>query len=167
MQQTLAQTIILIVAFIIMVGGLVGIVVPFLPGVILIWAGIFLYAGVTQFAVINLEFLIIVTILAFVAIFLDWLLGALGTKKVSTSIWGVIGAAVGGLIGSMIGLGWVIVASAFIGALAGEVIGGKNEIFKIELSAYTIIGYLGGTIIRAAIGVSMIGLFLYKIAVNY
>lgn len=165
MQQTLAQTIILIVSFIIMAGGLAGIVVPFLPGVILIWSGIFLYAGVTQFQEINFVFLIVITILAFIAIFLDWLSGALGLKRVGASIWGVIGAAVGGLIGSLVGFGWVIIGGASIGALVGEIIGGKNEIFKIELRTYTIIGYLGGTIIRAAVGVSMIGLFLYKVLI--
>lgn len=163
MQHTLAQTIILVVSLIIMAGGLVGIVVPFLPGIILIWTGIFLYAGVTQFQNFGLDFFIIITILAFVAIFLDWLSGMVGTKHVNTSIWGVVGAAAGGVIGSLTGLGWLIILSAFLGALAGEIIGGKHEIFKIELHTYTIIGYLGGTIIRASIGVSMIGLFLYKV----
>lgn len=165
MQQALAQTIILIVSFIIMAGGLAGIVVPFLPGVILIWSGIFLYAGVTQFQEINFEFLIIITILAFVAVFLDWLSGALGMKHISASVWGVAGAAAGGLIGSLVGLSWVIIGGAAIGALVGEIIGGQNEIFKIELRTYTIIGYLGGTIIKAAVGVSMVGLFLYQVLI--
>lgn len=160
---SLAQTIIFITSFIIMAAGLVGTVFPFIPGIILIWTGIFLYAGITQFQELTLSFLTMITILAFIAIFLDWLSGMWEAKTVRASIWVVVGAVAGGIIGSLVGLVSALIIGTFIGALIGEVLGGRKEIVKIELKTYTIIGFLAGAVVKVAVGVSMVGLFIYKV----
>lgn len=152
---------------IIMVMGLLGIVLPFFPGIILIWVGFFLYAGITQFRVITFDYLFLATLFVFIAILLDYIAGYWGTKKFNASIWGIIGAVIGGIIGSIFGWLPALFIGPFVGAIVGEVFSGRDEIFKIELKTYTVIGFISGTLVKMSVGVAIIGLFIYKIIDNF
>lgn len=161
--MTLSHLVIVIVCFLVMLLGLFGIIFPFFPGIIMIWTGFFLYAGITQFKIITFDYLFIATLLTFIAVFLDYVSGYWGTAKFNASAWGLGGAIVGGVLGSVFGWLPALLIGPFLGAVVGEVFSGRDEIFKIELKTYTIIGFVGGTLVKMTAGVAMIGLFVYKI----
>ena len=156
-----------IISFLVMMFGLLGIIFPFFPSVILIWTGFFLYAGITQFQIITFDYLFLATLLTFVAVFLDYVAAYWGTKKYNATVWGIGGAIIGGAIGSIFHWFPAVLMGAFVGAIVGEVFSGRDEIFKIEFKTYTIIGFVGGTIVKITVGVTMIGLFVYQVVQQF
>lgn len=113
-------------AFIILVG-VIGVIVPILPGVPLSWLGLFIYAYFTHFTTISLRVTIILLVLTVVVTILEFLLPILGAKQHRASKYGLWGAALGMLVGPFV-LGPVgIILGPFLGAILGESYAGKNE----------------------------------------
>lgn len=152
------QIIGLSVTLVVMLIGLVGSVVPVLPGtpVVLIAAiGHRLYFG--EASISNL-FLAILVLLTGLSLLLDFLASVLGAKKFGATWRGMVGAVIGGVIGLFFAIPGII-AGPFIGAMALEMTGGKE--FKVALRAGTgaVIGLLLGVVAKFSICVMMIALF--------
>lgn len=143
--------------------GLISIVFPFLPSIPVIWLGIFLYGVGTNFQVVNANFMLIISLLAFTTIFLDYTTSVWGLKKYRGSLWGVLGAILGGLFGSLFGiLGGLVIGPVF-GSIVFEMLRGRDNVYGVETERFTVIGFIGGTIVKFSVGIAMIGLFLWKI----
>lgn len=155
---------ILIVCCLIMLAGLVSIIFPFLPSIPLIWLGIFLYAIATRFEKIDEKFLVIMTVLLLVVIFLDYITEVWGIKNLKFSFWAIFGAVIGGLIGSFINLFWGLIIGPLAGTIVGEIISGQDLAFEVKMKKYTVICFVAGTILKISVAVGMIGLFIWKLA---
>ncbi len=148
----------------VMVIGLVSIVIPFLPATLVIWLGIFLYGVGTNFAVVNSQLLLTVSVLAFGTVFLDYIMAIWGHRKYHGSLWGILGALVGGFIGAVFGNFAGFVLGPIFGAILFELLRGRDNIFSIKTERFTIVGYIGGTLVKFAVSIAMIGLFLWELA---
>ena len=82
-----------VLAWALMLIGLAGTLLPFLPGTVLIWVGAALYAWTTGFAVLNGGLLLGLAIISGVAYGLGHLASALGARELGASRWGMAGAA--------------------------------------------------------------------------
>jgi uncharacterized protein len=162
-----SQAFIAIACGVVMVIGLLGILFPFFPGIIIMWVAFSLYAGITQFEVIGLDHIFIITLLTFAAFVLEYVSRHWSAHRYSASKWGLIGAITGGLIGSVFGWLPALLIGPFIGAVLGEVYSGRDEAFKIKFKTYTLIGFVGGTIVKLAIGVAIIGIYIYRLFEYY
>lgn len=143
--------------------GLISIAFPFLPSIPVIWLGIFLYGVGTNFAKVTPSFMLLVSLLAFATIFLDYTTTVWGLKKYRGSFWGILGAVIGGLVGSIFGILGALVVGPVFGSIVFEMLRGRDNVFGVETERFTIIGFVGGTIVKFAVGVAMIGLFLWKL----
>ena len=85
-----------------MVAGLVGCVVPVLPGPPLAWLGALYYGWQTGWAKISPGFLGLMLVIALAGATADWWMGFLGAKKGGASAWSQVAALVGGLIGLIV-----------------------------------------------------------------
>lgn len=153
----MGEIIILILAIVLMVVGLAGVVLPFVPGVPLVWLGLFIYAAATGFKTISLLTVIIFLVLTIVLTALDFLAPLWGAKKYQASKWGVIGAFFGAIAGIFILGFWGIIIGPFLGAFLGEMITGqgKKQAFQSALGAFA--GFLVGTLIRLIVALIMFG----------
>ncbi|HSC71816.1 MAG TPA: DUF456 domain-containing protein, partial [Candidatus Methylomirabilis sp.] len=88
-----------VVVAVLLLAGLVGSVVPFLPGPPLILLAALVHAFATGFNLIGPGRLAILASLTVLAQLLDYLAGAVGAKKFGGSGWAVAGALVGGIVG--------------------------------------------------------------------
>ena len=91
-----------IIVWILIVAGLIGTVVPILPGTGLVFGGILLYAlyfGIETVGLTTLVLFGVVTVLSFV---LDLLASLYGASRFGASRSGVIGSAVGGIGGFLV-----------------------------------------------------------------
>ena len=158
-----AHILILVLTAVLMLTGLVGSVLPGLPGSPLIFIGAFIYAWYTGFEVISwmtLGWLFILTILSH---FLDFLASAIGVKKFGGSRWGVTGALLGGVIGIFTGGLLGLILGSFLGAILLELVHGQTMEASLKIGLGSLVGFLGGTIGKVVIALLMIGIFWVKV----
>jgi len=82
--------------------GLVGIVLPLLPGILLSWVGFFLYAQASHFEQISFGATMIFLGLSLVTTFLDYALPLIGAKRYKASKSGLFGAGLGSFLGGYV-----------------------------------------------------------------
>ena len=156
----MGDVIFLILAIVLMVTGLAGVVLPFLPGIPLVWIGLFIFASATGFKLISLATVLIFLVLTIALTALDFLAPMIGAKKYQASKWGILGSFLGAIIGIFtLGI-WGIILGPFLGALTGELIAGKgkNQAFKSALGAF--LGFILGTLVRLIAALIMLGFLI-------
>ena len=147
-----------VLAFALIAVGLIGTVMPALPGPPLVLLGILLAAWIDRFAKISGLVCAIVSVLALAAIAIDWIAGALGARRVGASKWAVIGATVGAILGVLSGF-WGLLFMPLVGAAIGEFIARQDLLRAGQVGLATWIGMLLGTVAKLAIVAMMIGIF--------
>lgn len=100
--------------------GLLGSVLPGLPGVPLIFASALVYAYVTDFEVVGTLVLVLLGLFALLAFVADFVGTAYGARRFGASNWGTAGGAIGGLVGTLAGALFFGVGALF-GLLAGTI----------------------------------------------
>ena len=138
--------------------GLVGSVVPLLPGTTLIFAGVLLQklllpSTVGTAAVVWIGVFWVGSVLA------DFGCTLLGARVFGGSKWGMTGAGGGAFVGMFFSLP-ALLLSTILGAFAAEKLVGKRsggEALKSGLGAA--LGFLVSTIVRAMFAVAMVALF--------
>jgi len=147
-----------IAAFALIAIGTVGTVLPAVPGVVLVFAGMVLGAWVDDFARIPVWVLVILGVLAVMAWTVDFAAGALGAKRAGASGRAIVGAAIGTLAGIFTGL-WGLVFMPLVGAAIGEYSAQRDLRRAGKVGIATWIGLLLGTAAKIAIVFAMIGIF--------
>ena len=148
-----------VVVVLLMVVGVVGTVLPALPGTILVLAGIVLGAWLDDFTRVKWWVVAIVSVLALIAWATDYLATILGAKKAGASKWALIGAALGTITGIFMGLIGVLFMP-FVGAALGEFIAQRNTRQAAKVGFATWLGLLVGTVVKLVLVFMMIGIFV-------
>ncbi|MDH4018765.1 MAG: DUF456 domain-containing protein [Xanthomonadales bacterium] len=150
-----------VLALLIVISGLIGTVVPALPGVPMIFAGLLLTAWVTDFEQIGWVTIGILGALTVFAVMIDFLSAAFGAKKQGASPRAFWGATLGAIVGLFFGLVGIVLGP-FIGAVAAEMSAGSGA-RQAGRSGYGVwIGLVLGTAAKLAIAFLMLGIFLTK-----
>ncbi len=139
--------------------GVIGLVAPVLPGVLLIYAGIAIVAWAENFTRIGPLMLFVMLALTALAMVADALAALLGARKAGASRWGVFGAGVGALVGLFLGLPGVILGPA-VGALAFEYMRNPDARRALRAGLGSFIGFALGVLAKAVFGFLLIGLAL-------
>jgi uncharacterized protein YqgC (DUF456 family) len=148
-----------IVAAVLLLAGLAGTVLPALPGIPLIFGAVLLAAWIEDFQRIGAWTLAVLGVLAAVGMAIDYIAAATSAKRAGASKLGVIGAAVGTVVGIFTGL-WGLVFMPLVGAAVGEFIAQRDALRAGKVGLATWIGLLLGTAVKIAIAFTMIGVFL-------
>jgi len=147
-----------VIAIALIVVGLVGAIVPTLPGIPLIFGGIWLIAGVDRYRHLGLWWLLGIASIGAVGLTLDLLAGALGAKRVGASKQAVAGALAGTVIGLFFGLPGLLLGP-FVGAVLGEFAAGNSVLRSTQVGVSAWIGLIFGTIIKLVSSLMMVVLF--------
>jgi uncharacterized protein YqgC (DUF456 family) len=150
----------LVVALLLIGVGLVGTVVPGLPGMPLVLAGIALFAIGTSFSVIGpLQFAGFV-LLGVLGMGLNYLGDLVGAQKFGASRYGLIGAILG-LIPGLLLLGpFGVVIGPMIGAVAAEMLAGRDLNQALRSGFGVAVGYICGSLAEVLIALIMTGWFI-------
>ncbi len=143
---------------VVMLVGLIGSLLPVLPGTPLILAAVIghrLYFGATS---VSNFVLVILVGLMLVSLVFDFLSSMLGAKKFGATWLGVTGAVVGGIIGLFFSLPGIILGP-FLGAMLFEMLGDKEFKKAAHAGLGATLGLLLGIVGKFSIGVVMIILF--------
>jgi len=146
-------------AIALIIAGFIGTVVPGLPGVLLIYGGMWLAAWIDDFARIGWPTLTILGVLTALTLAADLIASLLGAKRVGASRQALFGSVIGGLLGLAFGLPGLIFGP-FVGAVIGELTARHRLAAAARVGLGTWIGLLIGTLAKTALAVSMLGVFL-------
>lgn len=152
-----------ILVWVLIVTGLVGTVVPVLPGTGLVFGGILLYAlsfGIETVGLTTLVLFGIFTVLSFV---LDLLASLYGAKRFGASRIGIIGSVLGGVIGFILLNLPGLLFGVFVGAVFGEYFLAKKNIDEaLKAGAGSILGFFGGVVLKLILALAMTLIFMFK-----
>ena len=154
------MTIVGIVVALLMLAGLVGAIVPLLPGAPLIFAGALLYAVATDFTPIGAGRLAILAALGVLAWGLEHVAGVVGARRAGGSRAAVVGATLGLLVGVMVApIGLLL--GPLIGAIAGELLAGRAPGPSVRTGVGAALGVLTGVVAHFALALVMVALFVW------
>ncbi len=162
MTPELTQILYIVSAGLILVG-LLGVLLPVLPGIPLAFAGMLMAAWAGGFEKISVLTIVILGLLTIASLAVDFFASLLGAKRAGASRLAMLGGALGGLIGfftlNFIGL----IIGPFIGVVVVEMIRGKSarEAGKIGLGAW--IGMAVGVALKVGLAFTMLGIFLFAL----
>jgi uncharacterized protein YqgC (DUF456 family) len=112
----------LALTIVLMFVGLLGSVVPGLPGVTLIFLSGLLYAVLTDFRIVGPTIVVILCVFAILAFLADFFATSYGARRFGASNWGTVGGAIGGIVGALAGLLFAGIGALF-GLIAGTIAG--------------------------------------------
>lgn len=131
---------------ILILAGIVGSVLPFLPGPPLCFFGLLLQQ-LRDDAPYSVKFLWIWAAITLFVVALDYIVPLYGTKKYGGTKYGMWGCAVGLIAGIWLGPFGIIIGP-FIGALAGELIGNAGSDHALKAALGSFLGFLLGTLVK-------------------
>jgi uncharacterized protein YqgC (DUF456 family) len=145
-----------IAAFGLLLAGVVGSVVPALPGALLSLVGVYLYWWHTGYADPSLLWLALLTLAGLGAVVFDWVGGAIATRASggstrSTAAAGVVGFLlffVAGPFGVILGVAGTVFVLEFVGGETGEA--------SARTAAYATAGILASVVVQALVTASIL-----------
>lgn len=148
-----------LIAALLVIVGIAGSILPALPGLPLVFGGLFLAAWLGDFQQVGWFTLGLLGALALLAMAVDFLASLLGTRRVGASGLAVLGAAVGTVAGLFFGLVGLLLGP-FAGALGGELLAGRGFEQAARAGAGAWLGFLVGTVAKLGLAFSMLGVYL-------
>lgn len=151
----------LLFGFLMLIVGVIGSVLPGLPGTVLVWLSLLLlhFSGYGTFTT---PFLVITGIVMLATIALDYIVPALGAKKFGGSRKGECGATIGIFAGIFIGP-WGIIIGPFAGAFIGELLHDATNVNRAFKAAWgSFVGFLFSTGIKLVVSLVFAWFFIQK-----
>ena len=169
----------LALTLVLMVVGLLGSVLPGLPGVTLIFLSALVYATLTDFRSVGAAILVVLFIFAAIAFVADFVATSYGARRFGASNWGTVGGAIGGIAGALFGLLFLGIGSLFgliLGTIAGVFLGeylkrtrqgqqgpgstGSDWRRASHAAGGVLVGYLASAVIQGLLGLASVIVFV-------
>ena len=172
----------LALTLVLMFVGLLGSVLPGLPGVTLIFLSALVYAIITDFRTVGVAILVILFVFAAIAFVADFVATSYGARRFGASNWGTVGGAIGGIAGALIGLLFLGIGSLFgliLGTIAGVFLGeylkrtrqgqqgpgstGSDWRRASHAAGGVLVGYLASAVIQGLLGLASVIVFVWAL----
>jgi uncharacterized protein YqgC (DUF456 family) len=141
---------------VLMVAGLAGLVLPVLPGSLLLLAGVVVIAWAGGFTLLGWPTIAVATVLALAMWAVDHAASLLGAKAFGASRWALLGGAIGVVVGLFFGLPGIILGPA-VGAVAFELWKGRDLRKAANAGAGVLVGFVAGTVVKIALAFVLVG----------
>jgi uncharacterized protein YqgC (DUF456 family) len=159
------STVLWIFSVLLVTTGVIGIVVPALPGIVLVLLGLVLAAWADGFQVIGWGTISLLAGLTILGLLADYYATVLGVKRAKASKQAVTGSLIGAVVGLFFGFIGIFIGP-FVGAAAGEYVARRDMAQAGRAGLGTWVGILLGTVVKLALAFSMIGLFAVSYILN-
>ncbi len=150
----------LIAGFCCMLLGILGSLLPALPGPPISWVGLlllYLCPGMER----NYWILGTTLVIAIVIAILDYIIPAKGTKRFGGSKYGIWGTNIGLIVGIFAPIPFGFIIGPFVGALIGELLYDRKDSTRATKAAIgSFIGFLAGTFIKFVVSIAYLGFFI-------
>jgi uncharacterized protein YqgC (DUF456 family) len=158
------DTLLWILSGALILAGFAGIILPALPGTLLVFAGIMLGAWIDDFTRVGWIALASIAVLALLSWVLDYVAAMLGAKRAGASRLAIAGAAVGTVAGIFMGLVGVLFMP-LVGAAVGEFIARRQHGQALRVGVATWLGLLAGMLAKFVLAFMMLGIYVFAVVV--
>ncbi len=149
-----------IVVVLLVVLGVIGLALPVLPGVPLLYGGLLLGAWIDDYARVGVTTIIVIGVIAAVAWLMDVVASVVTTKQAGASRQAMIGTLIGAMVGLLAGLPGLIIGTV-AGAAIGEIMAqrGASQATRVGLAAG--LGFVLALVVKLVFAILMLGIFAY------
>ncbi len=148
-----------LLAVLLIIIGLAGVILPALPGVPVVLAGLVLIAWLDGFLHVGINTLIGLTALAVLSVIIDFLATAEGARRFGAGRHAILGATLGLLVGLFFGLPGILFGP-FVGAVLGHLASKAGLDASMRAGVGATVGVVVGTVAKGVIAAVMLGWFL-------
>ena len=153
------QILLWLLATLLIVVGFAGLILPAVPGIPLVFAGLVVLAWAENFAFVGWITLAALGVLALLSYGVDLLATALGAKRFGASPRAVAGAAIGVVAGLFFGLPGIVLGP-FVGAVIGEFSRQASARAAVQAGVGAMLGLLFGALLKIALAFTMVSVFV-------
>lgn len=146
-------------AMLFIVLGFAGLVVPMLPGIPLVFAGLVLLAWAENFVYVGGLALGLLGLLALLSYGVDFMATALGARRFGASPRAIWGAALGAMVGLFFGLPGIVLGP-FVGAVIAEFSQRATVGAATRSGIGAVAGLVFGALLKIALAFTMVGVFV-------
>ena len=157
------QTLLYILSAVLIAVGMLGVILPVLPGIPVAFAGMLMAAWLGGFEKISVFTVIGLGLLTAASVAVDFFAGLIGAKRAGASKMAMLGGAIGGVLGFIV-LNFIgLIIGPFIGVMAVEMASGKSarEAGKIGVGAW--IGMAVGLALKVGLAFTLLGIFVFSL----
>ena len=154
------QTLYYVLAGALVIIGLAGVVLPALPGLPLMFAGMWLAAWAGGYDQVGVGTVIMLAVLTLLSLVVDIVAALVGAKRGGACRLALLGAAIGTVAGLFLGLAGIIIGP-FVGALLGEWLHGRRLGMAARVGVGTWLGIVFAAVLKLTLGFAMLGIFLF------
>jgi len=143
--------------------GLLGVFVPGLPGVGLVFAGVLLYAAATGFASLSLTTVVVLGLISLAAWLLEYLGALIGTKVGGGGRWALLGTLVGAVLGIIAGGPLGLLVGLLLGSMLGSLYEGRTPEAAGRAALFTVVGMAGAKALQLILAGLVIVVFVIAV----
>ena len=148
------DTFLIVAAIILLIGGIAGCIIPFLPGPPLAYGSLILMQ-LSSYKPFTDKFLVIWALVTLVIVIADYYIPIWGTKKFGGTKSGVWGATIGLIIGIFFFPPIGLIVGSFLGAFIGEMLNNQDTNKALRSALGSFVGFVAGTIMKLGISIVM------------
>jgi uncharacterized protein YqgC (DUF456 family) len=138
----------IVLGVIFVIVGIIGCIIPGVAGPPFSFLALICLSIARKWEPFSVKFLIILGVLTIIVQAMDYVLPAVGAKKFGSSKYGFWGAIIGMLLGIIFFPPLGIIVGAFLGAIAGEVIAGKEAAEALKAGWGVFVGVMVGMLLK-------------------
>jgi uncharacterized protein YqgC (DUF456 family) len=146
-------------AFTLIAVGIGGTVLPALPGAPLVFGGLLLAAWIDDFREVGYVTVAVLGVLTLITVIADIAATMLGAKRVGATRAGIVGSALGTIVGMFFGFAGILVGP-FAGALIGELSARRGLFSAGRVAVATWVALVFAVVVKLAVVFMMIGIFV-------
>lgn len=154
------NTIYLIIAIILLIPGIIGILIPILPGIPYMFVISLIYGFITKFQNLHTSEIIILALIALLSLLVDYSTGIIGAKYGGATKQSLLIGLLGLIIGTIVLPPFGGIIGLFIGVLIAEILAHQNRRRAVKAATGSLIGSLAGIIINLILSLVFITLFI-------
>lgn len=149
-----------ILVFVLVLLGILGLALPVLPGVPILFGGLLLAAWIDAFAKVSVNTMIVIGVIGLLAWLIDFVASLMATKSVGASRQALVGTLIGGLVGILGGIPGIIIGTVG-GAVIGELMAYRDPSRATKVGVAAGLGFVLALIVKLVFAMLMIGVFTY------
>ena len=149
-----------LLAFLLLLLGFAGLLLPMLPGVPLLFGGFLLAAWIDDFARVGTVAMVIIGVLALLAWAIDIVASLLTTKSAGASRQAMVGTIIGALVGMLAGVPGLIVGTV-AGAIVGEMMASRDPAHATRVGVAAGLGFALALAAKLVFALLMVSVFVY------